>query len=598
VRPGIAIAPNVSLSRIGPSIALFAGLRWPQSAALQENLVMHFPARHLSRSAAQLAALPIVLLALFSVTSCFNFRKSTTTPVAVATVTVAPPSASVLVGGTVALTATPADATGNVLKERAVNWTSDNASVATVNTAGLVTAVAPGSATITATSEGMSGNSAITVTSVAVASLSVSPASATINSGATRQLTATPKDSNGNTLSGRVVTWSSDNTAAATVNSSGLVRGVAAGTANITASCEGQTGSSAITVIVVPVASVAVSPSSATIGVGATQQLSATPKDAGGNSLTGRTVTWSSDNTAAATVSSSGLVGGVAAGSATITATCEGKSGTCAITVSATTTTYVLVGAGDIAVGGGAQDQTAALINTIPGTVFAAGDNAYEDGTLSQYQAYYDPTWGQFKSRTRPCPGNHEYHTANAAGYFGYFGALAGPSGQGYYSYDLGDWHIISLDSEIPMSAGSAQEVWLKADLAASSSQCTIAYWHRPRYNSGDIHGDQSDTQPLWKDLSDAGAEIVICGHEHVYERYEPMDVNGNASPTGIREFVVGTGGANLYSITTPSPHLQAWDTSTYGVLKLTLGAGTYSWEFIPIAGQTYTDSGSGVCHK
>jgi uncharacterized protein YjdB len=513
-------------------------------------------------------------------------------------VSVTPATAGINVGATQQLTATPKDASGNTLTGRTITWASDNTAAATVSSSGLVKGIAAGTAHVTATCESQSGSSTITVTLVPVASVSVTPATAGINVGATQQLSATPKDASGNTLTGRTITWASDNTAAATVSSSGLVKGIAAGSAHVTATCESQSGSSTITVTLVPVASVAVSPSSATIGVSATQQLSATPKDAGGNALSGRTITWSTDNVAAATVSSSGLVTGIAAGSATITATCEGKSGTCAITVSATTTTYVLVGAGDIAVGGGAQDQTAALINTIPGTVFAAGDNAYEDGTLSQYQAYYDPTWGQFKSRTRPCPGNHEYHTANAAGYFGYFGALAGPSGQGYYSYDLGDWHIISLDSEIPMSAGSAQEVWLKADLAASSSQCTIAYWHRPRYNSGDIHGDQSDTQPLWKDLSDAGAEIVICGHEHVYERYEPMDVNGNASATGIREFVVGTGGANLYTITTPSPHLQAWDTSTYGVLKLTLGAGTYSWEFVPVAGQTYTDSGSGVCHK
>jgi uncharacterized protein YjdB len=502
------------------------------------------------------------------------------------------------VGGTVPLTATPEDATGNVLKDRAVDWSSDNTSVATVSSNGMVSALAAGSATIAATSEGMVGTSSITVTSVAVASVSVSPSSAGINAGTTRQLTATPKDASGNTLSGRVITWSTDNTAAATVNTSGLVRGVAAGTANITAHCEGQTGSSAITVIVVPVASVTVSPATAAINVGATQQLTANPKDAGGNTLTGRTVTWASDNTAAATVSSSGLVSGVAAGSANVTATCEGKSGTSAVTVSASTGTVTLVGAGDIACGGCAQDQTATLILNIPGTVFTAGDNAYEDGSLSQFMQYYDPSWGQFKSRTRPSPGNHEYHTTNAPDYFSYFGTLAGPLGLGYYSYDIGGWHIISLDSEISMGAGSAQETWLKADLAASSSQCTIAYWHRPRYNSGDIHGDASDVQPLWQDLAAAGAEIVICGHEHVYERYEPLDVNGNASATGIREFVVGTGGANLYSITTPSSHLQAWNTTSYGVLKLTLGPGTYSWQFIPAAGSTYTDSGSGVCHK
>jgi uncharacterized protein YjdB len=522
----------------------------------------------------------------------------TVTLVPVASVSVSPTSASINVGATQQLSATPKDGSGNTLTGRTITWASDNAAAATVSSSGLVRGVAAGTAHVTATCEGQSASSTITVILVPVASVTVSPASASLSIGATQQLTATPKDGSGNTLTGRTITWASDNTAAATVSSSGLVRGVAAGTANVTATCEGQSASSTITVVVVPVASVAVTPSPASVQVGSTVQLTATPKDASGNTLTGRTITWASDNTAAATVSSSGLVSGVAAGTANVTATCEGKSGSSAVTVSASTGTATLVGAGDIAVGGGQQAATAQLINNIPGTVFTAGDNAYEDGSLAQYMQYYDPSWGQFKSRTMPCPGNHDYHTAGAPDYFTYYGSQAGPSGRGYYSYDLNGWHIISLDSEISMGAGSAQETWLKADLAASSSQCTIAYWHRPRYNSGDIHGDASDVQPLWQDLAAAGAEIVICGHEHVYERYEPLDVNGNASATGIREFVVGTGGANLYSITTPSSHLQAWNTTSYGVLKLTLGPGTYSWQFIPAAGSTYTDSGSGVCHK
>jgi hypothetical protein len=352
-------------------------------------------------------------------------------------------------------------------------------------------------------------------------------------------------------------------------------------------------------VALVPVASVTVSPTSASVNVGSTTQLTATPKDASGNTLTGRTITWASDNSAAATVNGSGLVSGVAAGSANVTATCEGKSGSSAISVTAAGTTVVFVGAGDIAVGGGEQEATAKLLDNIPGTVFAAGDNAYEDGSASDYTNYYEPSWGRHKARTRPCPGNHDYHTSGASGYFNYFGANAGPSGQGYYSYDIGDWHIISLDSEIGMGSGSAQLTWLTADLAASSKDCTIAIWHRPRFSSGDIHGDQTDTQPLWQALYNAGAEIVICGHEHDYQRYEPLDASGNPDATrGIREFVAGMGGANLYAISSPSSHLQAYNTDTYGVLKLTLGPGTYTWEFIPIAGQSYTDSGSGTCHK
>jgi hypothetical protein len=348
-----------------------------------------------------------------------------------------------------------------------------------------------------------------------------------------------------------------------------------------------------------PVASVAVSPGSATIAMTGSVSLTATPKNASGAPLSGRVVTWSSDNAAAATVNGGGLVSGVAAGSATITATCEGKTGTSDITVLAPGSSVTFVGAGDIAEGGGEADATATLLDAISGTVFTAGDNAYPDGTTSDYTNYYEPTWGRHKARTRPCPGNHDYHTSGASGYFSYYGANAGPAGQGYYSYDLGDWHIISLNSEIDASAGSAQEQWLRADLAASSKDCTLAYWHQPLFSSGDVHGSQDVCKPLWQALQDAGAEIVICGHDHEYERFAPQDANGVADPAnGIREFVVGTGGAGLYSITTPIANSETHNANTFGVLKLTLGPGIYSWQFIPIAGQTYTDSGSGTCHK
>ena len=257
----------------------------------------------------------------------------TVTPVPVASVAVSPPTATVSIGLTVQLTATPKDANGNPLSGRVVTWSSDNTAVATVSGSGLVTGVAAGTAAITATSEGQSGTASITVSGQPVASVTVSPSPASVQQGATVQLTATPKDANGNPLSGRVVTWSSNNTAVATVNGSGLVRGVTAGSATITATSEGQSGTSAVTVTPVPVASVTVTPSPASVTVGLTVQLTATPKDANGNPLSGRVVTWSSNNTAVATVNGSGLVTGVAAGSATITATSEGKSGTSAVTV-------------------------------------------------------------------------------------------------------------------------------------------------------------------------------------------------------------------------------------------------------------------------
>ena len=515
----------------------------------------------------------------------------------VASVTVAPASASVATGQTVQLTATPKDANGNPLSGRVVTWSSNNTSVATVDGGGLVTAGAVGSATITATSEGRSGTASITVTGVPVASVTVSPAAASVQAGQTQQLTATLKDANGNVLTGRTVMWSSNNTTVASVNGTGLVTAKVAGSATITATSEGQSGTASITVTPVPVASVTVTPASGSVAVGSTLQLAATPRGANGNPLTGRTITWQSSNATMASVNGSGLVTGVAAGGpVTITATSEGQSGTSAITVTPPSASVVLVGAGDIA--DCDAQPTAALLDNIPGTVFTAGDNAYPDGTASDYASCYDPSWGRHKARTRPAPGNHDYNTSGATGYYDYFGPLAGPAGRGYYSYDLGAWHIVSLNSNVSMSAGSAQETWLRADLAASSKSCTIAYWHHPRFSSGSNHGSSTQSAGVWQALYDAGAEIVISGHDHEYERFAPQTPSAGADQArGIREFIVGTGGAGLYSFATPLPNSEVRDNTSFGVLKLTLSAGSYTWEFIPIAGDSFTDSGSGTCH-
>ncbi len=436
-----------------------------------------------------------------------------------------------------------------------------------------------------------------------VATVEVTPPTATVPVGQTVQLTATPQDSTDAPLPDRPVTWTSDNPAIVSVDVNGLATGKTPGSATITATSEGKSGVSYISVTEipsVPVASVTVSPPTATVEVDQTVQLTATPKDANGSPLTGRTVTWSSSATAVAIVNGSGLVTGRASGAATITSTSEGQRGTAEVTVTARPPGRgeVLVGAGDIAdCGSSGAEATAALLDAIPGTVFTAGDNAYSSGTASEYANCYDPTWGRHKARTRPAPGNHEYNTSDAAPYYAYFGANAGPSGRGYYSYDLGDWHLISLNSNIDMSAGSAQELWLRADLAATTKTCVLAYWHHPRFSSGS-HGSSTESQPLWQALYDYNADVVVVGHDHNYQRFAPQTPSGAPDPVrGMREFVAGTGGRSHYSFSTPIANTEAYNTDTWGVLKLTLDAASYSWEFIPIAGGTYRDSGTGACH-
>ena len=257
----------------------------------------------------------------------------------------------------------------------------------------------------------------------------------------------------------------------------------------------------------------------------------------------------------------------------------------------------VFVGAGDISNCGSNNDEaTAKLLDGISGTVFTVGDNVYPDGTAGQFADCYAPTWGRHKNRTRPSPGNHDYHTAGASGYFDYFGAAAGDSSKGYYSYNVGAWHIISLNSEVDYAAGSAQEKWLRADLAANKAVCTLAYWHRPLFSSGN-HGNSSRVQPFWNSLYEYGADVVLNGHDHTYERFAPQSPSGKAEPNrGIREFVVGTGGAGLYPFPSIQPNSEVRNNTTFGVLKLTLHATSYDWQFVPVAGQSFTDSGTGNC--
>jgi hypothetical protein len=263
----------------------------------------------------------------------------------------------------------------------------------------------------------------------------------------------------------------------------------------------------------------------------------------------------------------------------------------------------VVVGAGDIAMCSSRGDErTAALLDATPGTVIAVGDNAYPHGRAGDFRNCYAPSWGRHRFRTWPVPGNHDYHTAGASGYFGYFGARAGDPTRGYYSYDVGTWHVIALNSNCDRiggcQAGSPEEQWLRADLSAHPAACTLAYWHHPRFSSGTDHGSDPMMQPFWQALYDFGTEIVVGGHDHDYERFAPQTPRGDAdAAAGIREFVVGTGGASLATLGPSIANSQVGRDDTHGVLQLTLRAGSYSWKFVSVAGRSFTDSGSQSCH-
>jgi acid phosphatase type 7 len=259
----------------------------------------------------------------------------------------------------------------------------------------------------------------------------------------------------------------------------------------------------------------------------------------------------------------------------------------------ATATTVTVIAAGDIASCSSAyrDEATAKLVAGLSGTVLTLGDNAYPDGTTANFRCY-NASWGAFKSRTRPSPGNHEYHTSGAAPYYAYFGSRAGPSGRGYYSFNLGSWHIISLNSE---KLSSTQENWLRSDLAANRTKCTLAFWHKPLFTSG-RHAPTTAMRPMFRILYDAGADIVLSGHNHNYERFAPQTPSGNLSSSrGIVQFVAGTGGAGLYDFTSIQPNSKA-RYKGHGALRLRLSSTGYSYKFLSLSGSS-RDSGSGICH-
>jgi len=274
------------------------------------------------------------------------------------------------------------------------------------------------------------------------------------------------------------------------------------------------------------------------------------------------------------------------------------------------TAAVTLVGAGDIASCSQSNDSaTARLLGNIQGTVFTLGDNVYPYGSAQNFRNCYDPTWGKYKRRTKPAAGNHEYYdknynmTTNAGPYFDYFGGRAGERGKGYYSYERGRWHIVVLNSNCEKVGGcgvdSPQGRWLRNDLANNANhRCTMAYFHRPLYSTGtNVAG--SDVKPFWNILYNRGADLIINGHAHRYERFAPMTPSGTRSDNGIRQIVAGTGGAGGGSEISraDAPNLQRVKTNVFGVLRLSLRADSYAWKFVPIPGKTFTDSGTTSCH-
>ena len=284
----------------------------------------------------------------------------------------------------------------------------------------------------------------------------------------------------------------------------------------------------------------------------------------------------------------------------------------CGLPVSAQVT---VVAAGDIACdpgdpnynGGAGAPSACRMLATSnlalalsPAAVLLLGDNQYEDGTLAKYQASYDPSWGKLKAVTHPIPGNHEYGTPGAAGYYAYFGAAAGDPAKGWQSFDLGGWHLIGLNSNCGAVGGcgaaSPQGQWLAADLAAHPGVCTLAYWHHPRFSSGP-HGNDATTADFWTLLYAASTDLVLVGHDHGYERFAPQSPSAAADPAGIREFVVGTGGKNLTFVSTVRANSEVRNYGAFGVLELKLWPTGYDWRFLGTSGATL-DSGRGLCHS
>jgi hypothetical protein len=315
------------------------------------------------------------------------------------------------------------------------------------------------------------------------------------------------------------------------------------------------------------------------------------------------TARWVSGDTSVLEVSESGTIVAVGDGTATLTAHLSPTTGTAASVQTTTVTVLpaILVGAGDIGVcekGFGAE-LTAKLLDSIPGTVFTAGDNTYPVGAAQEWATCWVPTWGRHKARINPALGNHDWETPNALPYFDYFGPRVGERGVGNYSYELGSWHIIVVNSNLDLRPGSLTNKWLEADLNHDNAKCTLAIWHHPRFSSSSEQFSDPSMQPLWELLYKKHADVVVNGHAHTYERFAPQTPNGTPDPSGgIREFVVGTGGALLLPWGKTEKNSEVRFNDTWGVIKFTLSSTSYTWQFVGVPGMsTHTDSGSGQCH-
>lgn len=263
--------------------------------------------------------------------------------------------------------------------------------------------------------------------------------------------------------------------------------------------------------------------------------------------------------------------------------------------LAATLTVYA---AGDIGqCGSEGSELTARLLEKDAAPILALGDIAYPKGTAEDFRQCFVSTWGHLRQRIHPTPGNHDYGTAEARGYFDYFGKRAGEPGRGWYSFQLGEWHVISLNSNVDAGPGSRQLAWLKEDLARNRRRCVLAFWHHPRFSSG-RHGDIPDMQTAWETLFEAGASLVLAGHDHHYERMAPLNAQGEPSHSGMRSFVVGTGGARHYRVDRRRTGSEAVLVGQWGVLKLELGPTSYAWSFLQTEGNDRSDMGQEQCRE